>query len=162
MSGKTHHYAVRTVWTGNRGSGTSGYGAYGRDHELFAGDKPVIPGSADRAFRGDPKRWNPEDLLVASVSACHQLWYLHLCASAGIVVMAYEDEAEGVMEETPGAGGRFTGVVLKPRVTIAAGSDADRAARLHAEANALCFIANSLNFRVAHEAEIVVSGRGAV
>ncbi|BDA85823.1 hypothetical protein Sa4125_33650 [Aureimonas sp. SA4125] len=95
MSYKIHRYASHVRWTGNRGSGTSSYTAYGRAHEIAAAGKPVIPGSSDPAFRGDPDRWNPEELLLASLSACHQLWYLHLCARDGIVVTAYEDKAEG-------------------------------------------------------------------
>lgn len=97
MSGHEHHYAVTVRWTGNTGSGTSGYRQYARDHLIQAQGKPDIPGSADPAFRGDPRRWNPEELLLASASACHKLWYLHLCAEAGIVVLDYEDHAEGTM-----------------------------------------------------------------
>ena len=48
----------------------------------------MIAGSADPAFRGDRTRYNPEDLLVASLAACHMLWYLHLAADAGVVVVA--------------------------------------------------------------------------
>ncbi|MET0264664.1 MAG: OsmC family protein [Duganella sp.] len=146
MTQRQHTYRVSVQWTGNHGSGTSGYQAYGREHVITAGAKPAIPGSSDPAFRGDAQRWNPEDLLVASTSACHKLWYLHLCAEAGIVVSAYEDQAEGTMVE--GARGHFTGIVLRPRVTIRQGDDAELAARLHHEAHAQCFIANSLNFPV--------------
>ena len=92
---KTHHYAVTVQWTGNTGSGTADYRSYSRQHEISAGaDKPKIPGSADRVFRGDTTRWNPEELLVASLSACHKLTYLHLCADAGIVVVAYIGEQQ--------------------------------------------------------------------
>src|SRR5690242_16645175 len=114
-----HQYAVDATWTGNHGTGTSGYRAYGREHSIAAGTKPVIPGSADSAFRGDAARWNPEDLLVAALSACHQLWYLHLCADAGVVVLAYRDHATGTMVEDPATGsGRFVRVVLRPQVTV--------------------------------------------
>jgi organic hydroperoxide reductase OsmC/OhrA len=147
-----HHYTVDVEWNGNRGTGTSGYRAYGRDHSISAGTKPVIPGSADPAFRGDAARWNPEDLLVAALSACHQLWYLHLCADAGIAVLAYQDHAAGTMVEDPATGGgRFVRVVLRPQVTVRAGDDADRARRLHDEAHAKCYIASSVNFAVTHE-----------
>ena len=102
--GKEHRYQLEVAWTGNRGSGTSGYDSYGREHEIRAPGKPGLPGSSDPAFRGDPARWNPEELLVASLSACHMLWYLHLCADAGIVVAEYVDRAEGIMAETrPGS-----------------------------------------------------------
>ena len=153
---KTHNYAVVVEWTGNTGTGTSGYRNYERRHEISAGNqKPAIPGSSDPAFRGDPGRWNPEELLVAALSACHKLWYLHLCALAGIVVTAYIDHAEGVMEETEDGSGRFQRVFLRPRVTVAAGSDIAKARDLHEAAHAKCFIANSVNFPVLHEAEVV-------
>ena len=154
MSGRSHRYEVRLQWTGNNGTGTSGYRAYERSHELTSASKPPIPGSSDAVFRGDPARWNPEDLLVAALSACHQLAYLHLCADAGIVVTAYEDHADGVMVEDGKGGGRFERAVLRPVVTIAAGSDEARALELHHKAHEQCFIANSVNFPVEHQPEI--------
>lgn len=151
---KTHRYAVTVKWTGNTGTGTSGYRNYGRQHEISAGDgKPLIPGSSDPAFRGDPGRWNPEELLVASLSACHKLWYLHLCSDARIIVVDYIDSAEGIMEETADGSGRFLSVVLKPKVTVAPGSDITKAQELHHEAHAKCFIANSVNFPVQNKPE---------
>ena len=157
MAGKEHRYAVTVEWTGNRGEGTSSYKSYERAHELRAEGKPTIPGSSDPAFRGDPARWNPEELLVASLSACHKLWYLHLCATAGVVVTDYVDDAEGVMAEEADGGGRFVRVVLRPRVTITAGSDRDKAQALHHEAHALCFIARSVSFPVTHEPTTLVA-----
>lgn len=152
---KTHRYAVTVKWTGNTGSGTSDYRSYERQYEISGGaGKPVIPGSSDPAFRGDPSRWNPEELLVASLSACHKLWYLHLCAETGIVVEGYVDCAEGLMEETADGGGRFQQVILRPEVTVASGSDLLRARELHDQAHAKCFIANSVNFPVQHEPKI--------
>jgi organic hydroperoxide reductase OsmC/OhrA len=148
---REHRYEVCTRWTGNTGTGTSSYREYKRDHEISAAGKPAIPGSSDPHFRGDRTRWNPEELLVASLAACHQLWYLHLCAEAGIVVSAYEDRAEGIMVEEADGGGRFTRVVLRPHVTIDPKSDAALARQLHAKAHALCFIARSVNFTVEHE-----------
>ncbi|WP_454690314.1 OsmC family protein [Achromobacter aloeverae] len=147
MAHGKHIYRVSVQWTGNKGSGTSGYREYGRDHLIRAGAKPDIPGSADPAFRGDAARWNPEDLLVAAASACHKLWYLHLCADAGVRVLSYVDDAVGAMADDP-AGGRFTDIVLRPRVTIAAGGDAELAARLHHAAHEKCYIANSVNFPI--------------
>jgi organic hydroperoxide reductase OsmC/OhrA len=116
--------------------------------------KPVIPGSSDPEFRGDPSRWNPEELLVASISACHKLWYLHLCADAGIVVVNYVDRAEGLMREDADGSGRFERVTLRPEVAVAPGSDLSKARELHALAHGKCFIANSVNFPVQHEPEI--------
>ncbi len=155
---RAHRYEVTVTWTGNTGSGTSGYKSYERRHEISAGaQKPGIPGSSDPVFRGDRARWNPEELLVASVSACHELWYLHLCAEAGIVVVAYVDHAEGVMQETPDGSGQFERVTLRPHVTVAPGSDVAKARELHGAAHAKCFIARSVNFPVEHEPEIVVA-----
>ena len=148
MVGKEHHYAVTVEWTGNTGRGTASYRGYERAHTIACPGKPDIPGSSDQNFRGDPSRWNPEELMVASLSTCHQLWYLHLCAVAGVVVTAYRDLAEGVMIEESDGGGRFIRVVLRPEVTIARSSDADKALALHHEAHAKCFIANSVNFPV--------------
>ena len=150
MAHGQHRYEVTVEWTGDRGEGTLSYRAYDRSHVITAGAKPPIPGSSDPAFRGDPERWNPEDLLVASVSACHKLWYLHLCSEAGVAVRAYRDTAEGTMVESP-EGGRFTRIVLRPHVTIRAGDDAALAERLHHAAHAQCFLANSVNFPIGCE-----------
>ena len=153
----THTYAVDVVWTGDRGAGTAGYRAYGRDFECWSGDKPVLRGSADPAFRGDPTRWNPEELLVASLAACHQLWYLHLCADAGVTVLDYVDRAEGTMEESADGGGEFTRVTLRPVATIANGSDPALARALHERAAEKCFVARSVRFPVTHEPQVRVS-----
>jgi organic hydroperoxide reductase OsmC/OhrA len=150
MATRLHHYQVGLEWTGNLGPGTSAYGAFSRNHELRSPGQGVIAGSSDPAFRGDAARWNPEQLLVAALAACHQLWYLHLCAEAGVVVTAYEDMAEGEMAEEADGAGQFTSVTLRPHVTIAAGSDADRALALHEAASEKCFIARSMAFPVHH------------
>jgi organic hydroperoxide reductase OsmC/OhrA len=154
-TGNQHHYTTTVRWTGNSGDGTADYKSYGRSHEISAPRKPPISGSADPAFRGDATCWNPEDLLVASLSACHKLWYLHLCAVAGVVVTAYVDVAEGVMIEDAERGGYFTSVTLRPTVTITGGSSAAKARALHGDAHAKCFIANSVNFPVTLEPVII-------
>ena len=155
---KQHSYNVTVEWTGNKGPGTTGYKTYGRDHLIRADGKTDIEGSSDPSFRGDPARWNPEELLVAALSACHKLWYLHLCSTNGVVVLSYADRAEGTMvAEAEGRGGRFVGVCLRPRVVITPESPRDRALALHATAHRECFIANSVNFPVSHEAELVVA-----
>jgi organic hydroperoxide reductase OsmC/OhrA len=144
---------VKIAWTGNCGTGTSGYRAYSRDYEISAeGKTAALAGSSDPAFRGDPSRYNPEELLVASLSACHMLWFLHLCSDSGIAVTSYTDDALGEMKEQAGGAGEFTKVTLRPRVKI---SDPSRAAdipALHAKAHELCFISRSVNFPVEHEA----------
>ncbi len=154
MAGKEHRYTVRVVWTGNTGAGTASPAGYERAHDIEAVGKPTIYGSSDPSFRGDPARWNPEELLVASLSACHKLWYLGLCAQAGVVVTAYEDEAEGVMVEASNGAGQFTSVTLRPRVTISADSDELVARHLHHRAHEMCFIARSVNFPVENEPTI--------
>jgi organic hydroperoxide reductase OsmC/OhrA len=148
---KAHHYKVNITWTGNRGKGTASYTAYDRNHTISAANKPVIPASSDPAFRGDVTRYNPEELLVASLSSCHMLWFLHLCSAAGVVVVEYADDATGTMDETANGGGRFTGVTLFPVITVASEEMIDRADALHEKANELCFIANSCNFPVHHK-----------
>ncbi|WAL69284.1 OsmC family protein [Amycolatopsis cynarae] len=145
---KEHQYEVTVTWTGDTGSGTSSYRAYRRDHDVRTGDKPVIEASSDPAFDGDPRRWNPEDLLVASLSQCHMLTYLALCARNGVVVTGYRDTARGTMRETAGHSGHFTEVVLAPVVTVTEAAMVDKATALHHDAHETCFVANSVNFPV--------------
>jgi organic hydroperoxide reductase OsmC/OhrA len=151
---KEHSYSVNIRWTGNLGQGTASYRGYKRDHEISAPGKPPVPGSSDPNFRGDKARYNPEELLVASLSACHMLWYLHLCSDAGIVITDYQDDATGTMVETKDGGGHFSQVTLRPDVTFAAGADTGLALSLHDKAHHLCFIANSVNFPVLCEPAI--------
>jgi organic hydroperoxide reductase OsmC/OhrA len=144
---KTHAYQTQLHWAAD-GDGTKTYRSYSRDFTIGASGKPPIPGSSDPAFRGDAARYNPEELLVASLSSCHMLWYLHLCSRSGIAVLEYRDDAIGTMEEDARGAGRFVRVELRPAVTIAAGDDPSRAVALHDEAHRFCFIARSVNFPV--------------
>ena len=153
--GRKHTYQVTVTWTGNRGEGTSNYRAYARDHLIEAEGKPNIQGSSDPHFHGDRTRWNPEELLLGALSACHKMSYLHFCAVFGVVVMDYVDHAEGTMEEDGKDGGRFTEVGRKPRITITADSDVAMAERLHHTAHEKCFIASSVNFPVRCEPAFV-------
>lgn len=147
-----HNYKVKIEWTGNKGVGTKSYRAYDRNHVIKGvGKKEAIQGSSDPSFLGDRSRYNPEELLVSSLSSCHMLWYLHLCAVNNIVVTSYEDNATGVMEEDTNGGGRFTEVTLYPKVVIIDEAQLEKANELHAEANKLCFIANSCNFSIKHQ-----------
>ena len=149
---REHHYAIDTSWTGNLGAGTQDYRAYTRDHEISAERKSTtVAGSSDKAFRGDAARYNPEELLVASLSACHMLWFLHLCAEAGIVVTDYRDSASGTMVEHKDGSGEFTRVTLRPHVLIASPERIAEATELHAKAHRMCFIARSVNFPVEHQ-----------
>ena len=154
---RIHQYEVDVTWTGDLGTGTSGYRAFARDHEVAADGKPVIPASSDPAFRGDPARWNPEELLVASLAQCHMLWFLHLCATSKVIVTGYTDRPLGRMAEAPDGSGRFEEVVLRPRVVVATEEQAARTADLHARAHEMCFIANSVNFPVRHEPTVEVA-----
>ena len=156
MAHEQHRYPVEVMWTGNHGTGTQTYQGYGREHEVRISGKPVIAGSSDAAFRGDGSKHNPEDMLVASVSSCHMLWYLHLAAVAGVTVTVYVDNAEGLMV-VDAEGGRFTEVVLRPEVTITATSDPAKAEDVHEDAHHACFIANSVNFPVRCEPRIVIA-----
>jgi len=146
---KEHTYTVSVTWTGNRGVGTSGYRDYGRDHLVSVEGKPVLEGSSDRAFFGDVDRWNPEDMLVAALSQCHMLSFLHVAADAGVVVTAYSDQATGTLVLDGAGGGAMSDVLLRPSVEVLGGHKADLDA-LHDKAHHLCFIANSVNFPVRH------------
>ena len=146
-----HHYTVNNIWTGNRGDGTSGYRSYGRDHVVRAAGLPELAGSADPTFHGDTDRWNPEQLLLASLAQCHLLSYLHVCVTEGVVVKEYVDRATGTMRTEADGSGRFTEAVLRPEVTVADPGMVDAATRAHRRASELCFIANSVAFPVRHE-----------
>lgn len=151
-----HEYSSMLVWTGARVGPTATYQSYSREYEVRSGDKPPIRSSADPHFRGDSTLYNPEELLVAALSGCHLLSYLADCARAGVHVVAYQDEALGTMGLKDGKM-RFTDVLLRPRVTVAKGTDVDRARALHEKAHEGCFVASSVNFPVRHEATIVVA-----
>jgi organic hydroperoxide reductase OsmC/OhrA len=158
MRDRQHHYSVSTCWSGNLGSGTSAYSAYSRNHELSAPQKSApIAGSSDPAFRGDATRYNPEELLLGALSACHMLWVLHLCADSGIVITDYRDESEGLVAEYADGSGEFTRAVLRPRMTIADSARANDAVEIHHKAHALCALARSVNFEVACEPVIEVA-----
>ena len=148
--GKEVNYTLNIKWTGNKGTGTTDYRSYERAHEISAPGKPAIPGSSDPAFRGDRTRYNPEEMLVGSLSSCHMLWYLHLCSEAGVIVVDYTDEAKGLMIEDDIKGGWFKEVHLYPKVVVKAANMIAKANELHHKANSLCFIANSVNFPVMH------------
>ena len=154
---KAHHYHVTTRWTGNLGSGTLDYRAYTRDHTVsVAGKTGIIECSSDPAFRGDAARYNPEELFLSSLSACHMLWYLHLASVNDVTVLAYEDRVTATMEEDADGAGRFTSVTLHPQIKVAAGTQVQRAEQLHAEAGRKCFIANSIKVAVGYVGDVSV------
>jgi organic hydroperoxide reductase OsmC/OhrA len=139
----THRYAARLAWTGNLGSGTSRYDAYGRRYVVSIDGKPDLAGTADPLYRGEADRHNPEDHFLAAIAGCHMLAYLALCARHGVRVTAYVDRIAGTLDTRPDGGGAFQEVTLSPVVTIAADSDEALALTLHDTAHAQCFIANS-------------------
>jgi organic hydroperoxide reductase OsmC/OhrA len=156
---RLHHYSIVNRWTGNLGAGTSGYTAYSRDHELaLAGKNASIPGSSDPVFRGDPARYNPEELLLGALSACHMLWVLHRCADAGIVVTEYADQATGEVLEHGGGAGQFTRVTLHPRMVITDAARIQDALAIHGRVHEVCAIARSMNFPVGAEPTVEAAG----
>lgn len=149
---KNHNYEIQIEWTGNEGKGTLNSKSYNRNHKIEADGKyDVINGSSDPSFLGDKTRYNPEELFLSSISACHMLWYLHLCSEHKIIVTEYLDNATGNMEETENGSGRFTEVILNPKVKIKDLNMIKKANELHEEANKMCFIANSCNFKILHQ-----------
>ncbi len=151
---KQHHYKLITTWTGNTGTGTSNYRSYERSVTISAENKVDILATSDTAFNSDNSKHNPEELLLASISSCHLLWYLHLCSEAGVIVTDYFDKATGTMIETANGGGHFTEVVLFPTVVVMDDSMVEKAIALHHKANKLCYIANSCNFPILHKPTI--------
>lgn len=154
----SHEYSIQVAWTGNTGSGTSDYRAYQRSHIIRANGKAEIECSSDSHFRGDANKYNPEELLVASLSTCHMLQYLHLCADAGVIITFYEDNARGKITLTANGGGYFTEVTLAPKVMVTRADMVKKAQELHIKANELCFIAKSVNFPVHHNPACSVEG----
>jgi organic hydroperoxide reductase OsmC/OhrA len=151
-----HQYKINLKWTGNTGSGTSAYDAYSRDHTISAEGHTEVLGSSDSIFRGDASKYNPEQTFLASISACHMLWYLHFCADNGVVVLEYSDEPKGMLSLEKNGSGSFTEVTLYPRIRVKEASMIEKAKKLHENANEYCFIANSLNFPVNHRPTVFV------
>lgn len=148
---RNHEYKIAVTWTGNTGSGTAGYKTYERNHTVQTSEKAEILCSSDPSFRGDKTKYNPEELLVASISTCHMLWYLHLCSDAGVIVTAYHDNATGIMHEHQNGSGYFEEITLHPHVIVKDNSMVEKANSLHAKANEFCFIAQSVKFPVYHK-----------
>lgn len=153
-----HDYTARVVWTGNRGQGTASYRGYDRTWNVATPGKPVIECSNDPLLGGDPGLHNPEDLLIASLSACHMLWYLHLASDAGIAVQGYEDDPLAMGETLPDGASRFLRATLRPRITVPKGTDLGRADAIHHQIHKTCFIARSVNFPVDYAASYTETG----
>jgi organic hydroperoxide reductase OsmC/OhrA len=156
MKTNRHNYTLELNWTGNTGDSTSSYSSYERSYIFQTENKSHLEGSSDPVFRGDSSKYNPEELFLAAVSSCHMLWYLHLCSEEGILVKTYQDKPEGRMSLNSNGSGQFDKITLKPKITIGNSSSEmlKKAERLHEKANEMCFIANSCNFEIVHEAEL--------
>lgn len=150
-------YETNLLWTGNLGQGTLNYTSYERSYTVQVQDKPDLLGSADPMFRGDKHKWNPEELLLASLSSCHMLWYLHLCSTNKILVQSYQDSSHAKMIIEANGKGKFESVELKPLVTITNQEQKDLAESLHSQAHKFCFIANSVNFPISLSPSIKVN-----
>ena len=148
---KQHFYKSTVKWTGNKGTGTNDYRSYDRSHTISMDGKPDILSSSDVVFRGEKHKHNPEDLMVAALSGCHMLWYLHLCADNGVIVTHYSDHATGAMDENADGSGQFSEVTLHPEVVVKESSMIEKANALHHDAHKMCFIARSVNFPVRHQ-----------
>jgi organic hydroperoxide reductase OsmC/OhrA len=149
-----HEYNATIEWTGNRGTGTSGYTDYDRSHTISVENKMDIDASADPHFKGDASKYNPEDMFLTSIASCHMLWYLHLCADNGIIVQQYVDKPFGLMVTEAGGSGKFTKIELHPTVTVQDESTRKLAADLHHKAHKMCFLSNSVNFDITIHPEI--------
>jgi organic hydroperoxide reductase OsmC/OhrA len=149
---KQHYYKTNLQWTGNTGKGTETYRGYERSHIISVEGKEIIKASSDPSFRGDKTRYNPEEMFVASLSSCHMLWFLHLCSDASVIVLEYSDAALGIMTESDDGNGKFSEVILHPVVKVKEEWMIEKTSALHDKAHRFCFIANSVNFPVRHEA----------
>lgn len=150
-----HDFPARVVWTGNTGQGNRSYRGYQRTWTLATAGKPEVHCSNDPLLGGDPTLHNPEDILIAALASCHMLWFLHLASNAGVIVEAYEDNAVGIGESEPSGKGRFVEAILKPRITVAPGTDTQKADEIHHDIHNHCFIARSVNFPVRYEPEYI-------
>lgn len=152
---RPHDFTAVIEWTGNRGEGTRSYRGYDRTWNIAQPGKAIIACSNDPLLGGDSSKMNPEDLLIASLAACHMLWYLHLASSAGLSVVSYRDEALGSGESERDGTGRFLSATLRPSITLEKGTDLELAHALHHEVHKHCFIARSVKFPVRYEPQFV-------
>lgn len=153
------HFYAKLVWSGGALGSTESVERYSREFRAEFEGKPPLRGSADPAFHGDPTLYNPEDLLLSSVAACHMLSYLAVCAHARIAVRSYEDAPVAMLARRDGKV-RFVDVLLRPKVVLNTGSDIEKARALHEKAHSICIVVNSVNFPVRHEAEVMFSDEG--
>lgn len=143
-----HHYNITTEWTGKTAEGTKNVKKYNRTHTITNQGKPELILTTDNPHVGDKTKLNPEDLLVSSISSCHMLSYLYVCALEGIVITSYIDNANGIMTENVTGGGSFKEVTLNPVFSVADENMVEKAIELHHKAHEICYIANSVNFEI--------------
>ena len=146
-------YLATVEW---RSGGGFREGTYSRAHKLSFDGGAVVPGSASPQVvappYSDPAGVDPEEALIASASACHMLWFLHLARDLGLDVAAYRDEARGTMGKDERGKMAMTRIVLRPEIEFAGEApDSEALARLHHEAHERCFIANSLRTEIVVE-----------
>lgn len=151
-----HLFKAELIWTSTKKEEETTSKFYSKSHQIKIEGKRVLDISAAKAFKGDPELYNPEDLLLSSLVSCHMMSYLYVCSQNGIEVLEYSDIAEATLEVSDNGSGRFTEVRLKPKVKISNSDKLELAIELHTKANQLCFIANSCNFPVLHEASCEV------
>ena len=154
------HYHTTLKWSGDAHGSTKSVEGYSREFRAEFEGKPSLRGSADPAFHGDPALYNPEDLLLSALSACHMLSYLAVCAHAGIAVLSYEDPAVATLARRDGRV-RFVNVLLRPKVVLEPGGNIEKARALHERAHDICIIANSVNFPVRYEASVALANMSA-
>ncbi|WP_243762752.1 OsmC family protein [Allobranchiibius sp. CTAmp26] len=152
-----HRYAARLSWAGSTGIG---YDHYPREHQVVVAGDPLRM-SSDPHFGGDPESRNPEQLLVMAASSCQLLSFLAVAARARLDVVAYDDDAVGLMTEGDGPAW-VESIELRPRIELAPGSRTDRMQRLVEIAHRECFIARSLRSGMKIEATVVVEGQDVV
>ncbi|MBX9889233.1 MAG: OsmC family protein [Flavobacteriaceae bacterium] len=147
-----HFFKAKLNWSSKEQPTPSATKMYTKSHSIVIEEKEMMQVSAAKAFKGDPSLYNPEDLLLSSVVSCHMMSYLYVCQQNGIEVLSYQDNAEATLEVLDNGSGRFIEVRLFPKVIISNKEQIAQAIHLHKEANKLCFIANSCNFPIVHQA----------
>lgn len=151
-----HLFKAKLNWDSEEDLISSSGKKFTKNHSIFIEGKKLLHVSAAKAFKGDPQLYNPEDLLLSSIVSCHMMSYLYVCAQKGIDIVSYQDQAEATLEVLENGSGRFIEVRLFPQVIIRNKEQITEAVLLHQKANKLCFIANSCNFPIVHQASCQV------
>ena len=145
-----HLFKVALNWIKKEPQTDSSTRIYTKSHHISIEGKPDLEVSAAKAFKGDPNLYNPEDLLLSSLTSCHMMSYLYCCMQYKIEVISYQDHSEATLQVNPDGSGKIVKVDLFPEIIISNSSQIELALSLHKKANELCFIANSCNFPVYH------------